>query len=138
MITLDPLGHHFSVSGDELLDWVSFWTIRNEAVKTLPPSPETLFPLTANVKYLDIEKAKQQDLQNHRDNRYMFSSYEYESFGSRSAAATGAQVLARTSLASRLKSLDGQFAMKEKLRAGNAGAMVIDAIEEDDDGDDDE
>jgi tetratricopeptide (TPR) repeat protein len=125
MIKLDPLGKHFTVSGNDILDWASFWTIRNGAVATLPPSLETLFPLTANVKRLDAEKEKKES-RSYRS----YSSYSYSS----RAGAEASQVLMQSSLVSRLRSLDGEFARKKT--AGNA--VVVEEEDDDDDDDDDD
>jgi tetratricopeptide (TPR) repeat protein len=125
MIKLDPLGYHFSVDEDDILDWASFWTIRNAAVATLPPSLETLFPLTANIKRLDAEKEKQQE-------RRSYGSTYSSSFYSGSTTEAS-KILVRSRLASRLKSLDGELALKETMRAGKAGALVVEEEDDDDD-----
>ena len=57
VIRLDPLGRKSNISQDDILDWAVFWEVRDTALKTLPPSPEKIFPLTANAARIKNERS---------------------------------------------------------------------------------
>ena len=99
IIRLKPLGRDGAGDGaDEILDWAFVWKVRNEAVKTLPPSLDALFPLTANVRRLEAagKGVKKNNRFTWRDRQFM----------------TANEMLARTRLLDKLESMDGEFLEK--------------------------
>jgi len=97
ILRLDPLGRHHSISGDDILDWPAFWTVRTAAFNALPPPLESLFPLTANARRLDDDAKK---------NRNTF----YSSYGGSSDNKSAANVLSQTDVFRKLHSLDTSLA----------------------------
>ena len=101
MFRLDPLGYH-SGRHDHILDWASFWTIRNDALKALPKPLETLFPLTANIKRLEAKKTGEEE----RDS--CFGSY-HGSYHDRTGNQTAAEVLVQSRVVLTLSQMNQQL-----------------------------
>ncbi|MCL1920441.1 MAG: tetratricopeptide repeat protein [Kiritimatiellaeota bacterium] len=104
MLRLAPLTLRFDEC--EILDWSTFWGIRNAAIKTLPPPLEALFPLTANVKRLDdAGETPRQQASRHYRNYYRSYNRRF-----RSSNLTGADVLLAVPFAKGLAQADARLA----------------------------
>ena len=101
IIGLDPLGRHYGIDRDDILDWPTFWTIRETALKRLPRTPRTILPLTANTARLDDAM---------KSDNWSRTSY----YSSNTANETPASVLLRTKIVREILSVYPHLTTNEK------------------------